>query len=132
MRRRVEMQQSQYLASTVSSRRAENATRDWCKMDELSRDKKFLATEKLRREQEEERAKEKEQQERARRVQEEQEQERAKADKLIEQRRRATCDKKLRQKLREEREELRILEQQLRTAYVAKVRSCPVIICSAT
>lgn len=121
MRRRVEIERSQYLANTVSSRNLENTTRDWCKIDEISREKNF--NEKLLKEraeqQEVERKRQKEKQERERRVQEEQERE--KADQLIERRRQATCDKKLRQKLREECEELRILEQQLRTAYVAKV-----------
>lgn len=121
MRRRVEIERSQYLSHTVSSRNLENTTRDWCKIDEISREKNFK--EKLLKEraeqQEVERKRQKEKQERERRVQEEQERE--KADQLIERRRQATCDKKLRQKLREECEELRILEQQLRTAYVAKV-----------
>lgn len=118
MRRRVELERSKYLADTLANRNVENTNRDWSKMD--NRDKmikEHLLKDRL--EQEElERRRQRAQADKERSVQEQTE--RAKAAQLIEERRRATCDKKTRQKLREECEELRILEAQLRTAYVAK------------
>lgn len=120
MRRRVELERARYVADTMSSRGVENATRDWCKMDNTSRDKVVktrLLHERLEREELDRRLQRDELlRERGR----QQEQERAEAAQLIEERRLASCDKKTRQRLREECQELRVLEAQLRTAYVAK------------
>lgn len=120
MRRRVELERSAYIASTASSRNVENAARDFCRIDEISRTKAIkeqLLKERLEQEELERRSQ-------SRRVACErvawEAGERAKDAQLIEERRQAVCDKKMRQRLREECEELRILEGQLRTAYVAK------------
>lgn len=120
MRRRVELEKSAYIASTRSNRNVENQTRDFCRIDEISRQKAIkeqLLKEQI--EQEElDRRRLRANAERERQTQ--LEVEKAKAAQLIEDRRLAVCDKKTRQRLREECEELRLLEGQLRTAYVAK------------
>lgn len=126
MRRRVELNKSHYLNSTTSSRNVEDNIRDWAKIDTTSREKQVkgrLLVEKLQLEERERRERERTMREQLIR---EQNAERAKSAEMIEQDRKAVCDKKLRQKLREECEELRILEQQLRTAYVAKERACQI------
>lgn len=128
MRRRVELERAQYLASTVARRNEEVQTRHWCKIDEISRDK--VSTERVRQRlaaEERERERQDEQHQRQARAQRDLA-ERARAAQLIEERRQEICDKKLRQRLREESEELRLLEQQLRTAYVAKVRESGALI----
>lgn len=120
MRRRVELDRAQYLANTVSNRNCENTTKNWCKIEKTSRDrtvKDRLLKEQLE-EEELQRRRQAAEEEHARAIRERAEREKA-AD-LMEQRRLAICDEKTRQKLREECEELRVLEAQLRTAYVAK------------
>lgn len=123
MRRRVELNKSHFINTTTTNRNVEDKIRDWSKIDTISREKQVkgrLLVEKLELQELERREREKET--RARLIRE-QAAEKAKSDELIEQSRKSICDKKLRQKLREECEELRILEQQLRTAYVAKERA---------
>lgn len=120
MKRRVELERAHYVTSTVANRNEENKTRDWCKLDEISREKTLkLRLAKEKEEQAEmERRRRREDELRERRRQDETE--RMKAAQLIAERQQQKCDAKTRQRLREECEELRNLESQLRTAYIAK------------
>lgn len=120
MRRRVELEKSAYIASTRSNRNVENQTRDFCRIDEISR-QKAIKEQLLKEQIEQEELARRQLRANAERERLAQEGvEKAKAAQLIEDRRKAVCDKKTRQRLREECEELRILEGQLRTAYIAK------------
>ena len=120
MQRRQELERASYLARMQSDRQVENATRDFCRIDQISRDKAVKERLQLKAKLEADEKERREREEALRRRQALEEAERAKAAQLIEERRLASCDKKTRQRLREESEELRILEAQLRTAYVAK------------